>query len=371
MNPRPPAQLWTSSFRPPSALPEAAQSKFGAEELGAEELGAEPLGEAQLGATCRDGVRRKKSRGLWAAMGVLLLAIGFSASESAEALESPPVESSVLVGQEGSLSLESMEPEGAGGTGPAGVPLMVGGEGAPRLCKSDEVLDVLFIGNSYTHYFDMPLLLQTMAESVGCRINTKMVAPGGARLSLHAESGETLSAISSRRWDAVVLQNFSQLPSQPVDVVREKTFPDVKRLVDAIRLNEPQTEIYYYVTWGRRDGDAKYCKEHPMVCSFDGHTEALQRGYSMYADEFGGALVDVGGAWAKAYHDESAPFSSRQLYDPDGSHPSLRGSYLAASVFFASLYKTSPVGLGYPGGLNEETARYIQRIAGSVPLSGA
>lgn len=349
MNSRSPSPMWKFPFRPRPASPESRARDCSALR------------------SCVATPRRHQSRGLWAAMGALLLTVGFSAHQKAP----EPYESSALEGHQGTLSLESAEPTGEGGAGPVGVPLMVGGEASPRLCKSDEPLDVLFIGNSYTHYFDMPVLLQGMAESAGCRIQTQMVAPSGARLSLHAKNGETLSAIASRRWDAVVLQNFSQLPSQPADIVRTKTFPDVKKLVDSIRSNDPHTEIYYYVTWGRRDGDAKYCKQHPVVCSFDGHTEALQRGYAMYAEEFGGNLVDVGGAWAKAYRDERAPFTSRQLYDPDGSHPSLRGSYLVASVFFAALYKTSPVGLSYPGNLDEEAARYIQRIAGSLPVSGA
>lgn len=311
--------------------------------------------------------RRQQNRGLWGAFGAFLLTVGFSgADESAGAREF-----STLDGHQGTTSEDGAQESGEGGAGPAGAPLLVGGEAAPRLCKNDDVLDVLFIGNSYTHYFDMPTLLQGMAESAGCRMNTLMVAPGGSSLKLHANNGETLAALSSRKWDAVVLQNFSQLPSQPADVVRAKTFPYVKTLVDSIRESDPQTKVYYYVTWGRRDGDVRNCKSHNLVCTFDGHTEALQRGYSMYAEEFGGRLVDVGGAWAKAYRDERAPIRSRQLYAPDGSHPSLRGSYLAASVFFATLYSASPVGLSYPSGLTEETARYLQRVAGSLPVSGA
>lgn len=321
--------------------------------------------------TDRSG-RRPQSRGLWGAFGALLLTIGFLGPDQPAAVyEFSTLDGHQAAGHQGTTSEDAPLQDGEGGAGPAGAPRLLGGEGAPRLCKNDEPLNVLFLGNSYTHYFDMPVLLQEMAASAGCRMNTQMVAPGGSSLKLHATNGETLAALSSRKWDAVVLQNFSQLPSQPVDIVKAKTFPPVKTLVDAIRESDPHTKIYYYVTWGRRDGDVRNCKRHNMVCTFDGHTEALQRGYSMYAEEFGGTLVDVGGAWAKAYRDERAPFRARQLYDPDGSHPSLRGSYLAASVFFATLYSASPVGLSYPTGLTEETARYIQRVAGSLPISGA
>lgn len=312
--------------------------------------------------------RRKRRRSLWVCLGVLLLTLGLIGPEhdtmgSAFAL--------VDGGHEGTSASGGAHSSGEGGSGPSGAPLQTGGENAPLVCKDDRELNVLFVGNSYTHYFDMPKLLEGMAESAGCRIYTETVAPGGSSLKWHARSGETLGAIGSRPWDAVVLQNFSQLPSQPRKVVREKTFRDVEALTTAIRQNDPRTAIYYYVTWGRRDGDKKYCAKNKEVCTFLGHTGALSRGYSLYAEEFGGTLVDVGGAFAKVQGDERAPFPFRQLYDPDGSHPSLKGSYLAASVFFTALYKTSPVGLSHPLGLTENSARYIQRVAGSLPIAGA
>ena len=80
--------------------------------------------------------------------------------------------------------------------------------------------------------------------------------------------------------------------------------------------------------------------------------------------------MNVGGAWARASRQENAPFTHRELYDPDGSHPSLKGSYLTASVFFAALYGNSPEGLSYPQGLSKKSARFIQRVAASMPLSG-
>ena len=217
----------------------------------------------------------------------------------------------------------------------------------------------------------MPQLLAGMAESAGCKVNAEYVAPGGSQLREHAESGASLSAIGARDWDAVVLQNYSQLPSQPLDVVEKKTLPHVKTLVDAIRDNHPSTEIFYYVTWGRRDGDTKYCGDNPIVCNFQGHTAAVHRGYSFYAETLGGKLANVGGAWAEVAKDREKPFKFRELYDPDGSHPSLKGSYLAASVFFAAFFHASPEGLSYPQGLSQTSARYIQRVAGAMPLNGA
>lgn len=274
-------------------------------------------------------------------------------------------------GFEGASHVWGSSSLGVGGFGVEEAPLQIGGEDAPLLCERDQERNVLFIGNSYTHFFEMPRLLSGMAASAGCQVNVEYVAPGGSNLNFHATSGETLSAIGSRDWDAVVLQNFSQSPSHPLAQVEKQTLPDVQALADAVSANHPDTALYFYVTWGRRDGDKKYCKENPVVCTFEGHTEALHRGYSFYARATGGHLVDVGGAFAKVKRDPARVFSYRDLYDPDGSHPSLRGSYLAASVFFAALFRSSPVGLSYPRGLSPSAAKYIQSVAASTPPSGA
>lgn len=274
-------------------------------------------------------------------------------------------------GFEGASHVSGGPSAGYGGFGVESPSRQAGGDTAPLLCADDKERSVLFVGNSYTHYFEMPRLLSEMAESAGCTLYTEYVAPGGSRLSQHAQSDETLSAIGSRDWDAVVLQNFSQVPSQPLKDVERNTMAAIRTLVQNIRHNRPETELYYYVTWGRRDGDKKYCKENPMVCTFEGHTEALHRGYSFYARETGGRLVDVGGAWAKIKRDPHRAFSYRQLYDSDGSHPSLKGSYLVASMFFSALMHRSPVGLSYPQGLSPSAAKYIQSVAASTPLSGA
>ncbi len=302
----------------------------------------------------------------WSSLAVAgaVLYIGQAASSGWD----PPAEGA---GMHGSNSFGGASGFGVGGSGAEGVPLMTGGASAPLLCEDDAPIDVLFIGNSYTHYYQMPELFSAMAESAGCSVRVDYVAPGGSKLNEHAKSSATLSAIGSRDWDVVVLQNFSQLPSQPLSYVKEKTLPSVVSLANAVFENNPESSLFYYVTWGRRDGDKDFCQKSSEVCSFMGHTEALYRGYSLYRETTGGAFADVGGAFANIYRERRKPFSFRELYDADGSHPSLKGSYLAASVFFASVFKASPEGLAYPQGLSRASAEYIQKVAGRLPISGA
>ncbi|HEY8751088.1 MAG TPA: hypothetical protein VIM11_24105 [Tepidisphaeraceae bacterium] len=74
-------------------------------------------------------------------------------------------------------------------------------------------------------------------------------------------------------------------------------------------------------------------------------------------------VVPVGVAWQSAFKRNS----KLVLPDKDGSHPDPLGSYLAACVFYATLFKASPVGLRHD--LDEfakckaDDIRAIQEIA--------
>jgi hypothetical protein len=52
------------------------------------------------------------------------------------------------------------------------------------------------------------------------------------------------------------------------------------------------------------------------------------------------------------------------LHDKDGSHPTLAGSYLAACVFLAALFKENPVGIESEiAGLSAKDLSLLQKTA--------
>ena len=70
-------------------------------------------------------------------------------------------------------------------------------------------------------------------------------------------------------------------------------------------------------------------------------------------------VVPVGPAWAKMLATDKPP----QLYHADIVHPGKDGSYLAACVFYATIYNKSPEGLPRKiGGLSDQRARQFQAI---------
>jgi hypothetical protein len=230
-------------------------------------------------------------------------------------------------------------------------------------CNSKEPLQVLFVGNSYTFYYDMPRLVTQIAGSAGCKLDISWATNGGYQLSLHAQDPTTIDAIHEKPWDVVVLQNQSQEPAFLPEEVRERSLPAVEALAGEIYATHPKAQILFYSTWGRRAGDKANCKYNPSVCTFDGHTEAVEAGYSVYAEAVGGDLVRAGRAFQFVERDEAAAVAFADLYDRDGSHPSLFGSYLTAAVFFYQLTGVSPEGQAFPSALLPEEAAYLQQIA--------
>ena len=223
--------------------------------------------------------------------------------------------------------------------------------------------DALFVGNSYTAFNDLAMLTAGFATASGCAVRFESINPGGARFSTHAGNAGTLDRIRTGGWDAVVLQNQSQVPGfRPADV-RAMSLPHAVTLANTAREADPDPRVVYFVTWGRRDGDADNCGYYPLVCTFEGHTQALAEGYAMYATETMGELSPAGAAWALVRGDAARPFDETALWSGDGSHPSLRGSYLTAAVMHYVLQGESPVGSSFDGGLDAADAAYLQDMA--------
>jgi len=228
------------------------------------------------------------------------------------------------------------------------------------------ILNVLFIGNSYTSANNLPDLFKQLADSKNYNVSVRQVTPGGYRFEAHASNIATLNAISSEQWDVVVLQNQSQVPGWRPGAVSTYSLPHAQTLVNAIEANNSDTDIVYYATWGREHGDADNCDYYSLVCTFSGHTQALLDGYSIYQNATGGTLGLVGTAWEMVVDDNSAPFSLGDLWSSDGSHPSLVGSYLTASVLFAAAFHESPLGADFTSSLSTENATYLQQVAAEV-----
>jgi hypothetical protein len=213
---------------------------------------------------------------------------------------------------------------------------------------AERPLRVFFIGNSYTFVNNLPGVLAGLADAAGGRkIQTAQYTPGGWTLEAHFKDGKAVAAMSQGEWDVVVLQDHSLMPVGNPALTREFA----AKLDAAIKDRGAKT--VFYLTWARRNNPAMQ--------------EKLTETYFGIAKQLKARVAPVGIAWQRALKEDP----KLVLHAPDGSHPSVEGSYLAACVFYATLLGKSPEGLPAEvkkGGktiltLDPQVARRLQTIA--------
>ncbi len=224
---------------------------------------------------------------------------------------------------------------------------------------------ILFLGNSYTYVNDLPNTLKQLALSLGDSLDVDSYCPGGSTLQSLYNDANTLAKIQIPGWDYVVLQAQSQEPSFSPAQVQADTYPFAKKLDSLIHIANPCAETVFYMTWGRKNGDAGNCPFYPPVCTYEGMQQRLRESYLEMSDANNATCSPVGVAWRTFRN----LYPLVELYNPDESHPSVNGTYLAACTFYSTLYQKATTGAAYvPAGVLAADAANIQTVAGNTVL---
>jgi hypothetical protein len=199
--------------------------------------------------------------------------------------------------------------------------------------QSRAELHVLFVGNSFIYFNNMPRIVEAISEAVdGPRIKTEMVAIGGARLEDLWEQGSALAAIRKQHWDFVVMNEQSALGGGKVNgekrIGNPANFFKYAGMFDA-EIQKSGAKTVILMTWKDRDD--------PDRIQNDLNSAFLEFRKQMHG---GVVLVPVSSAWALTR--KTAP--EINLYFDDNHHPSKEGSYLEACAIYATLTGNSPVG---------------------------
>ncbi len=234
--------------------------------------------------------------------------------------------------------------------------LLVAGVAAHGLCCKRSVL---FIGNSYTYTNNMPLIVQTLASTLGDTLVYDQSDPGGYTLQMHSVYAPTIAKIFSQQWDVVILQEQSELPSFPPDQVDTAVLPYAHLLDSLIHANRACTQTMFLMTWGHANGDPLNCTSYPVICTYQGMQERLRESYMLMTQANLAIVAPVGNAW-KAMKDS---FPSIWLYIADSSHPNINGSYLESCVVYSSLFHQPVTGCSYIAGLAPADAATIQSVS--------
>lgn len=184
---------------------------------------------------------------------------------------------------------------------------------------------VLFVGNSYTYFADIPGIVQAMADSAGGdKLAVETVAGPDMALVDHLANGAARREIEKGGWEWVVLQ---QGPSS-VEVNRDTLRIATKAFADIIAPLNAKPALFS--AW-------------PTISRPQDFPRAIES-YTLAASDVNGLLLPVAAAWLGAWsRDPAIPLYS------DGLHPSIQGAYLTAAVIYGRLLGKSAKGL--PPGL--------------------
>jgi len=226
----------------------------------------------------------------------------------------------------------------------------------PPTCATTACPRVLFIGNSYTYVNDLPGMFSALAAAGGHPIQTGMEASGGWTLAQHLASTQTLDELHSSKWDYVVLQEQSQVPSDERDRT-QIMYPAARALVQDIRQSGAQP--IFFLTWAHKDGWPE-----DNLPDYESMQLQINQGYMTIANEMIAPVAPVGYAWLTAWLQDP----QQALWQADGSHPSELGTYLAACVFYAVIFRQSPEANPYHAHLSSAAARSMQSLAAQTVL---
>lgn len=240
---------------------------------------------------------------------------------------------------------------------------------------------ILFTGNSFSFYNNgvhnhLGSLVRSADQWTRGKNRLRLLTLSGGHIhenlllinaALHENSTINKSGTgqdSTSKFDAVVLQGHS---NEPIDPKKIKRFnKSIQLAIDLVKHNN-LTPILF-MTW-------QYKNDHEM-------TLKLARAYEQIGNKNKIQVVPVGLAFAKSVQ----MHPDIELYVPDVlgvekneknetlslsyrrvlKHPSVAGTYLAANVFYASIYDKSPVGLAFTAGLDADVAKKLQQLAWDV-----
>ena len=114
---------------------------------------------------------------------------------------------------------------------------------------------LLFVGNSFTYYHDLPAMLEKLSCAAGYSIQTAAVTKGGWYLERYADPDNEMYPLlhethEQRAWDMIVLQDQSFSPAGHP----ERYLAAVRTLCSQLPCRE---RFVIYQTWAYEDGTEK------------------------------------------------------------------------------------------------------------------
>ena len=182
-----------------------------------------------------------------------------------------------------------------------------------------DTLNVLFVGNSFTFYYNMPQMVQSMSTGENTYIKTRQSTVGGSSLKDHWEETrgtKTRSLLKNHKWDFVVFNNHSLVTINDFD-----NFVKYTKFFDSLVKKQGANPILM-MTW-------PYLS-NPLM------QEHISKSYTNIGKELNTLVLPVGDIFLKAR--KLRPDTN---FYADDKHPAEDFTYLIALIFYKSFTQNS------------------------------
>lgn len=195
-------------------------------------------------------------------------------------------------------------------------------------------MNILFIGNSYTYYNDMPLLFEKLCVENGRDVKVNAVTCGGHKLYEYLDNGdqyvEELNALAkNQKYDICFLQEHSTFSALKTDIFVDAVYRLTEKLKNCAK------QFILYETWGRKAGSDVLEKNQ---WTNESMTFKVAEAYKKASEKVSVPISHVG----RYFYGITNNHKEINLYHEDLSHPSYEGSCLAALTHYVTVFKTFP-----------------------------
>lgn len=236
---------------------------------------------------------------------------------------------------------------------------------AIREKANGEGIKILFIGDSLTHYNEMPQIFAALCKAAGKKVTAERQTKGGTGIAMYREDPalwKTVSdKIASDKWDIIVYQ-----PNRNNPVMTEffpyypwKEYSAAKDLVELIKANGAIP--LQYSSFGVNKGYVTRSGCTKRMSRVE-HTDLVTAYNAAVSEMLGSKTVYTG----VTFNSVLASKPRTVLYHTDNSHPSPAGSYLVAADFYTVIFGESPVDINYTNGLDASLAATLREAAAEL-----
>ena len=195
--------------------------------------------------------------------------------------------------------------------------------------KNNDKDEILFVGNSFTFFWNLPSIVEKMANERNLEWNVVQSTASGATLKQHWFEKKKLTTkqlILNNTFSKVIFQDNSKYPIVAIDTTK-KYHSKFKELASS------GTETYIYSTWmyPKIENKSRDLLEQNIV-----EKNLIESGIAELSK-----LVLVG----KAFDKFKLKYPKYNLLAEDFKHQNPNGTYLAACVIFSTLSNQSSIGL--------------------------